>query len=177
MALTKLNFGGKQQALVATNIPTLTGTQLPVGSIIQVIKNDQHDSSTETAISSTTYADVTGWTASITPTFANSLIKVEAHAAGLSRGSGTNLKLKLLRGSDTVIEMTRFQLTESGGTWGDSNTTFIGYDSTHNSTSALTYKIQLAFKSSVSNMEVRTGSFASSGEKGYVSFTLTEIKQ
>ena len=160
MALTKLNH-----------------SSMPTGTVLQVIKNDQHDGSTETIINSTTYEDVIGWTASITPKFANSLIKVEAHGAGLSRGSGTNLKFKLLRGSDTVIEMTRFQLTESGGTWGDSNTTFIGYDSTHNSTSALTYKIQLAFKSSVSNMEVRTGSFTSGGEKGYVSFTLTEIKQ
>lgn len=160
MALTKLN-----------------PSSMLTGNVLQVIKNDQHDSSTETTINSTTYADVTGWSASITPNFANSLIKVEAHGAGLSRGSGTNLKFKLLRDSSTVIEMTRFQLTESGGTWGDSNSTFIGYDSTHNSTSALTYKIQLAFKSSVSNMELRVGSFASGGEKGYVSFTLTEIKQ
>ena len=57
MALTKLNH-----------------SSMPTGSVLQVIKNDQHDSSTETTINSTTYADVTGWSASITPKFANSLI-------------------------------------------------------------------------------------------------------
>ncbi len=35
MALTKLNFGGKQQALVAANIPTVTGTHMPAGTIIK----------------------------------------------------------------------------------------------------------------------------------------------
>jgi hypothetical protein len=35
MALTKLNFGGSQTALVASNIPTLTSASMPTNSIIQ----------------------------------------------------------------------------------------------------------------------------------------------
>ena len=44
------------------------------------------------------------------------------------------------------------------------------------SVSQLSLKLGVS-KSSVSNMELRIGSLASGGEKGYVSFTLTEIKQ
>jgi hypothetical protein len=160
MALTKLNH-----------------SSMPTGTVLQVIKNDQHDSSVETTISSTTYADVTGWSASITPKFANSMIKVEAHGAGLSRGAGVSFKLKLLRDTTSVIEMTRFMFTESSGTWGDANATFIGYDTSHNSTSSITYKIQMACHSTITNRELRLGSKQSGSDNGYVSFTLTEIKQ
>lgn len=149
---------------------------MPTGTVLQVIKNDQHDNSTQTTITSTTYADVTGWSASITPKFANSIIKVEAHGAGLSRGSSISFKLKLLRDTTSVIEMTRFMYTESGATYGDANATFIGYDTSHNSTSSLTYKIQMACHAAQTNRELRIGSYTT-GTNGYVSFTLTEIKQ
>ncbi len=78
MPLTKLNFGGNQQALVAANIPTLTNTQLPViqsskmptGSVLQVLHNESTAAPTFTGSS---YTD-SGFNQSITPSATSSKI-------------------------------------------------------------------------------------------------------
>ena len=49
MALTKLNFGGNQQALVAANIPTLTSNKMPAGSLLQIVQAVKTDKFTNSS--------------------------------------------------------------------------------------------------------------------------------
>lgn len=78
MALTKLNFGGNQQALVAANIPTLNSTSMPVGSIVQTL---QSLNSYQFATSSTSFVDLESasgvvWATSITPSSSSNKVLI-----------------------------------------------------------------------------------------------------
>ena len=134
------------QAATGTTINVASGQVLTQpGSIIQVVRNQDNTTNARTNSTSSSYFDVAIWTASITPKFANSIIRIDACAAGLIRGATNQISLKLLRDSTTVVETTRWLFTEQGGTWEACNSAFTGYDSP-NTTSAITYKIQLKNK-------------------------------
>ena len=97
------------QAATGTTINVASGQVLTQpGSIIQVVRNQDNTTNARTNSTSSSYFDVAIWTASITPKFANSLIRIEACAAGLVRGATNQASLKLLRDSTTVIETTRW---------------------------------------------------------------------
>ena len=77
-------------------IAARTGTAITVesdhvitqpGSIIQVVRNQDNTTNARTNSTSSSYFDVAIWTAYITPKFANSLIRIDACAAGLIRGA------------------------------------------------------------------------------------------
>ena len=164
-------------------IAARTGTAITVesghvitqpGSVIQVVRNQDNTTNARTNSTSSSYFDVAIWTASITPKFANSLIRIDACAAGLIRGATNQISLKLLRDSTTVIETTRWLFTEQGGTWEACNSAFTGYDSP-NTTSAITYKIQLKNKGTT-NDQIQLGGYDSTGN-GFASFTVMEIAQ
>lgn len=78
MALTKLNFGGKQQALVAANVPSLTSTQvspgLPAGAVLQTITANNMTSATYASTDSGTPEMVIS--AAITPSATSSKILI-----------------------------------------------------------------------------------------------------
>jgi len=74
MALTKLNFGGNQQSLVAANIPTITDTQMPSKSILQTIHSTDGTAATFTSVNGATPATVIS--GSITPSATNSKILI-----------------------------------------------------------------------------------------------------
>lgn len=107
MALTKLNFGGKQQALASTN--------MPAGSVIQTV---EAVSSSDLALSGD---DKTVLSASITPTSTSSKILIQClglahHQEG---NNATNqIYAKIFRGtsSGTAIKVTR------GAAYGTVNT-------------------------------------------------------
>jgi len=174
MALTKLNFGGNQQALVASDIPVLTANKLPSGSVLQV-KSQQM--STETVLT-TSYASMNNSNIAITPTSTSSKILIEfgyhiyinATTSGSWRGMFTRLMNVT---ADTV-------LLPAHGVYGDSvifdgsnerlmtysNGSFIHSPST---TSSITYGLESA--KSVDSGTIQVNS--SFGRKGYI--TLTEI--
>jgi hypothetical protein len=112
------------------------------GKVLQVV-NAQY--STQTSTTSTTFAD-TGLTATITPTSATSKILVFVNQVGCHRNSGTNgaLQLRLLRNSTSIITFEKY-LGYNGGTVeinaGSASTTYLDSPAT---TSAVTYKTQLA---------------------------------
>tara|TARA_E500000305_G_C4000265_1_gene226921 strand:+ start:815 stop:1372 length:558 start_codon:yes stop_codon:yes gene_type:complete len=176
MALTKLNFGGNQQALVAANIPTLTNTQLPTtidhskmptDSIIQV----QHvKTNTKTTVTSSTMADVTNLTLSFTPRLASSTLKVTALVAFKNQRTSANYAggSYMIVHDGTAIDSTPAEYEHfnqfTGGSVTEANnysrSTKVGFVAAGN-TNARTIKVQLRSYSS-SNVSINwTGSFYS----------------
>jgi len=122
MALTKLNFGGTQQALVAANIPIINSTSMPANSIIQTkmaSSNGRKDS------------DSTSWTDTelISLTFdntlqANSKVLVRFHTttgeADLDGSWAAALFLSIFENSTNLGDDT-LGLASAGMSWfGDS---------------------------------------------------------
>tara|TARA_B100001248_G_C27270173_1_gene402703 strand:- start:285 stop:854 length:570 start_codon:yes stop_codon:yes gene_type:complete len=125
---------------------------MPAGSILQVVHVTKTDHFTTT---STTYTDVTGMAASITPTSANSEIIVRFD---LQLGGSSNLYAhakcqRLIAGGsyadlqkgDTVGQHERANMNmDSDVSYGyvkGYNNSFSLKDSTHNTTSQITYKL------------------------------------
>ena len=77
MALTKLNFGGTQQALVAANIPTVTGTHMPAGTIIKTETKPFTNFGDIDLNNTANDTDIPGTEQSFTRTIANSKILVQ----------------------------------------------------------------------------------------------------
>jgi hypothetical protein len=113
---------------------------LPTGSVLQVI-NATHGIQSST--SSTSFVD-TSLTATITPTSNTSKILVFVSQNGLYK-SGTNsyIKLRLVRGSTTIVVMENEIVTTSttGTSAAATSTTYLDSPAT---TSATTYKTQIA---------------------------------
>lgn len=116
---------------------------LPTGSVLQVVNASYGVTVTN---STTTYAD-TGTTATITPTSATSKILVLVNQAGLQKGnsSATNgVNLRLLRNSTELIVFTMYAAWDNTVNYavaGSGSTSFLDSPAT---TSATTYKTQLA---------------------------------
>ena len=129
---------------------------MPVGSVLQVVNATY---STQVTSSSSTFAD-TGLTASITPTSASSKILVLVNQAGCGKqNTDTALKLRLLRGATVISEFEQL-----GGYNAASTDNFFGscsvcYLDSPATTSATTYKTQLASTSNSSQVytQIATG--------------------
>ena len=139
------------QAALASGVPsasnittgTLPSAQLPTGSVLQVV-NVAFTNYTNT--NSTTFVDMAGATASITPKFSNSKIFIMITLMGLTRNSGT--------GNNGACAS--FQVVRTGwsASWDNFNTytgsnalTYSGtssfnYLDSPATTSAVSYKIQ-----------------------------------
>ena len=88
MALTKLNFGGKQQALVAANIPTLTSNKMPTGSVLQVVQetfSSQYYSASTSFLSTQLFK-------TITPQFSTSKILV-SYSSAMHNNTGNQMTI------------------------------------------------------------------------------------
>jgi hypothetical protein len=85
---------------VLTSASSVTRSQLPVGSVLQVVSTVKSDTFTTTSGS---YVDVTGLSVSITPTSASSKILVLIQINGSQEVGAGRTSLKLLRDS-TVID-------------------------------------------------------------------------
>ena len=166
MALTKLN----NQSLTA-----VTSAGLPSGTVLQVVQGTPPTSSYSQT--STSFADATGFTASITPQSSSSKILV-MFTGRIDNSSGNTVNTRghiaLLRGT-TIIhkQFVGAYIADSGA----SNRNF--YDSINLSsldspatTSQVTYKIQMASETTSNTINIE-GSPASSNT--YSSFTLMEI--
>ena len=129
------------------------------GSVLQVVRGVY---STGTEISTNAYAD-TGLTATITPKSASSRILALGNIKGLLQVVGAldvGLGFKILRdsteiyGSNVDYEYYIYKDTSGTQNWRGSMN-FNGEDSSHNSTTALTYKVQVgAYNANNSNSQV-----------------------
>ena len=130
-----------------------------VGKVLQV----KHFS-TEVAASSTssTYAD-TNLACTITPTSASSVLLVEITQNGcaVSGSNFASLKLKLMRDSTTLVDPFSGDVGyryDSSAQNRVGSSGFVYKDTSHNTTSAITYKTQLKADSGYGTVSVQTGS-------------------
>jgi len=140
MALTKLNFGGNQQALVAANIPTLTSSKMPAGSVLQVIMAEKTNAQQITANS--TYQDVTGLTLNITPISTSNKVFITVQFRW-GNNSSVNNRIRIMRNSTEVqfIDLGNiyYNFSSPNRPYMDSANSHLDSPST---TSQITYKIQ-----------------------------------
>lgn len=125
MALTKLN----NQSLSA-----VTAAGLPSGSVLQV---KEAEYSTQTDISSTSYAD-SGLSLSITPTSSSSKILVITNVHCYINGTGL-IGVNVVRGSTQIVEANK----ALGFADNSSTVTALTKLDSPSTTSATTYKIQV----------------------------------
>lgn len=86
---------------VLTNASSLTASQLPTGSILQVVSTNKTD--TFTSSTSNSWTDITGMSVSITPTRSTSRIMIVVSMFGVFWQQGFNgCILSLLRGSTFI---------------------------------------------------------------------------
>ena len=127
---------------IALTGASVTYSQLPAGSVLQVV---QSVFTTEVSSTSSTYTD-TGLTATITPTSATSkiLVLVNHNACRKSGAGDTTLGFKLLRAGSVIANIDQYvawtQSTASSAV-GSSNLNYLDSPAT---TSATIYKTQLA---------------------------------
>jgi len=149
MALTKLNFGGNQQALVAANIPTLTNTQLPVidtskmptKTVLQTLSSINTNQITLSATQNS-YSDC--GTISITPSSTSSKILIIGNAGfQFATGNYPCIHGRLQRnGSD--IQTYRFLGYHNIETFDRIDQFSCNFMDSPNTTSAVTYTIGFA---------------------------------
>lgn len=136
------------------------------GGVLQVVNVTM---GTQRSTTSTSYADVSGLTASITPTSETSKILVLVNVNGIAvTSAATTVSLKLLRGSTDLIEFER----EAGYTGSFATELAVGgsgatYLDAPASASAVAYKVQFKINT------VGTGLVSASG--GVSTITLMEV--
>ena len=115
MALTKVIGSGLGAipAISGANLTGLTDSQMPAGSVVQVV-TASHDSRVDST--STSFAD-TGLTCNITPSSSsNKVMVIVSQNLGQDRNSGTATgDCKLLRDTTSIYEMDTMSFVESGG--------------------------------------------------------------
>ena len=118
---------------------------LPIGSVLQVV---QGTTQSQVTSSSSAYSD-TGLTASITPKFSTSKILVTVHQNGVSKSTNdTAANIQLLRGAAVISYFSGYAGQTSSTAVSSVGSVSTSYLDSPATTSATTYKTQLA---SVSN--------------------------
>ena len=170
MALTKVIGSGLGAipAISGANLTGLTDSQMPAGSVLQVVQ-----ATTATAVSqtATAFAD-TGLTAAITPSStSNKIFIIVNQAVRLQRSTYfASGSLKLLRGSTflhpsaegTAKHYPSMETPQGTGAVNFYNYMNLNYLDSPSSTSELTYKTQQASNSSSDLIATQVGSSASS---------------
>ena len=151
MALTKVIGSGLGAipAISGANLTGLTDGQMPSGSVLQVVQTFKN---TVFSTTSTSYADVTGLTASITPSSSSSKILVLLRTSQ-AMSSSDKMYTTLLRGSTAIAVangkdyFSHMYPSRQGGT---DSAIYIARGSTHldfldapSTTSSTTYKVQM----------------------------------
>tara|TARA_R110000796_G_scaffold225659_1_gene342096 strand:+ start:480 stop:1025 length:546 start_codon:yes stop_codon:yes gene_type:complete len=166
---------GSGTIALTNQLSGMTSASVPSGSVVQVVyKNNEGSTNTYFQSTSDTFVTLPNLSTTITPTSTSSKVILHFHGAGFFRGSATNLRLRLLRGSTVVWYADRFMYTESGGTWGNANITnsFVDAPST---TSEITYSLQVAV-SGGTNLAFRIGDNSASNNDTMSSMQLIEFK-
>lgn len=142
------------------------------GAVLQVVNTFY---TTQTSLTSTSYTDITGYSASITPTSATSKILILV-SANVSHNPSTGGTLAILRGSTNI--------TNTYGFWfyaGGNNTDYSGMAAVMNvldspaTTSATTYKIQWRCDNANPIYINRSPVYPAAQQAGTSSITLLEI--
>ncbi len=127
MALTKLNFGGSQTALVAGNMPTGRASQMPTNSIINV-KQQYRARNTTTVLLTTSFSEFL--TVSVTPATTSSKFLITVSFTVDKIGDShfdAQLRRDVSGGSETVIGDTGNAFNDCANGFSNVNCHGIGY--------------------------------------------------
>jgi len=131
------------KSIVASQLTgTVAAARLPTGSVLQVVQTVKL---TSFSSSSSSYVDVTGLTATITPSSASSKVLV---TVSLAAGAGSVMTLNLLRGATSLLNPTTMQTFSGSAVFfnaGADSTIPISFTCLDSpaTTSATVYKIQI----------------------------------
>ena len=171
-------------AIIKPNNNTISAiTALPAaistGKVLQVVSASKNDTFTTT---STSYVDVTGLTANITPSSTSNKILITALIGRVTTDDGGGFGVQLDRGGSSIYDLAQGNMSDAfatGGAGGMTNNDrkndngFIQYLDSPSSTSSLTYKIR-AKRTSAGNGYINR--WALNDDQGCVSsITLMEI--
>jgi hypothetical protein len=131
---------GTPSAIVLTNATGLGYGAMPAGSVLQIVQY-----STETAVSTTSssFTDVTNFTATITPKFSTSKILVLTTLNGIYHTAVANqaASFRMLRGASQIAVTLNVSYSNTSIDW-QSSSTCLNYLDSPATTSATTYKLQ-----------------------------------
>jgi hypothetical protein len=169
----RLGIGSTGQVLtVAAGVPSWATPAGGGGKVLQVVNATY---ATETTNSTTTFAD-TGLTASITPTLNTSKVLVIVTQQGIFKENGNSnnsLKLKLLRGASTILEMADSNAFTGAATFNQVGSVSASYLDSPATTSSTTYKTQ--FANNVAAVGVTVQRYQSVANLAVSTITLLEI--
>jgi len=147
----------------AANIATLTSSNLPTGTIIQV--TDQVVISAQQTLSTDAYTDLTSATLTITPSSTSSKILLQTGINVESDTAASGFGLKFVRDATSIFTTNNNYLV-FGQDAGDRHYSTITYVDSPSSTSQLTYKIQ------VSSHASRTIKFQNSAQSTFIAMEI-----
>ena len=160
---------------------TAANVKMPAGHIIQFVFNEDYTSTAITQSQSTGFVDVSGFNLDITPKFSTSKIFINLKFAASNITAGLGMDAKILRGSTALKHITNFTHRGDGNlsTGQNIETHVISHVDTPSSTSSLTYKIQIAHRTTNSGtFTINSSTGSTSGAfVGGTMLTLMEIAQ
>ena len=142
---------------VLTDASSVTRSQLPTGSVLQVVQTVKTDTATTTSLS---FGDITGLSVSITPTSATSKILVLLTLGGVANTLNA-VQINLVRNSTNIAQpdsgtnKATMNPFPGGGTL--SFNTSINWLDSPATTSATTYKVQWKVDGSTGYLNRHTG--------------------
>jgi len=172
MALTKLNYTG-QGTIPIASIPTITGAKMPAGSVLQTITSPFNSIK---AVNSTSYIAM-GHSLQITPLSTSS--KILLRVSGGYPWNGNNLNIQkyftIYRDSTDLGNLNYGLEGLYSNTYFAHPHSFEVYDTTHNTTSQITYAIY-GRGSNTAVGYYSAGSGGPTGDPTTILFTAMEIK-
>jgi hypothetical protein len=168
-----------------SGVLSFAGVSASAGQVIQVVQTVKTDSFNT---SSTTFTDITGLSASITPSSASNKILVMCHIGiFMSNGAGCSGAVALIRGSTNIgggttagSRLSGISRTASGTNADHGNGLSFQFLDSPSTTSSTTYKVQAQSQTSFSVYVNTSGSDAdqplSYGTRVSSTLTLIEIK-
>jgi len=165
---TSLTLGASGDTVALTSGAKTSGFG-KIGQVVQTVKSDTFN------MNSSTYADVTGMTASITPTTTSSKILVLVDTQ-VSSAVTYNVHLRLVRGSTEIHTKVQRIAQDGQGQYREYPLTYIYLDSP-SSTSSTTFKLQMKVNGQTAylNRPSDTGGYDPSGVESDSTITLMEI--
>ena len=154
------------KSIAATQLTgTIAAAALPAGSVLQVVNATY---GVDVSSSTTTFVD-TGLTATITPRSTSSKILVIVNQSGCSKANNAYMHLQLLRGASSLIIFETTATFTNGvvsNNIGACSTTYLDSPAT---TSATTYKTQVASRANIALVQVQINA-------SFSTITLMEIQ-